>query len=58
MFILVAILMEAMDLFFLALNTWKFDVSGLKYVEISVLFAINLLAFVMFSIFGVRAYKE
>lgn len=54
MFILVAILMEATDLFFLALNNWSFDTARLKYVEITLLFAINILACAMFVKFGAR----
>ncbi|MBT3766470.1 MAG: hypothetical protein HOB79_04885 [Rhodospirillaceae bacterium] len=58
MFIMLAILMEATDLFFLALNSWGFAMSSLKYLEISILFSINVLSAGMFVIFAVRSFKE
>jgi len=58
MFILVAILMESADLFFLALNSWQIGFSELKFIEIALLFAINLVSFIMFLIFGYKSIKE
>jgi len=58
MFILIAITMEAVDMLFLALNNWRFDTVGLKYVEISILFIINSLAFVYFAMFLARGYRD
>ncbi len=58
MFIFVAILVVAIDLFFLALNTWGVTFATLKFLEISVLFGINLLTFLMFIVFGFRAIQR
>jgi hypothetical protein len=58
MFIMLAILMDAIDLFFLALNSWGIVLSSLKYIEISMLFSINLLSAGMFIVFAVRSFKE
>jgi hypothetical protein len=55
---MLAILMEAIDLFFLALNSWGIVLSSLKYIEISMLFSINLLSAGMFIVFAVRSFKE
>ena len=58
MFIMLAIFMEATDLFFLALNSWGFVQTSLKYIEISILFGINLLSAGMFIVFAMRSFKE
>ena len=44
--ILLAVLIECFDMAFLALNTWGLDHSGLKYFEVALLFAGNVLAVV------------
>ncbi len=55
--ILVAVLLVALDLLFLALSTWGITFLSLKYLEISLLFLINLLAFAMLANYGRRAIK-
>ena len=57
MMILIAILMEALALLFLAFNSWGFNFAGLKYIEISLLFGINLVASGMLLKFGIRTLK-
>lgn len=58
MFILVAIVIVAIDLLFLALDTWGINLSVLKYVEISILFSINLIAALMLVVFGFKACQQ
>ncbi len=52
--ILIAIVIEAHDILFLALNKWGLDFPGLKYTEITMLFASNLLALAIIVFFGWR----
>ena len=49
--------MESADLLFLALNSWGIEFVGLKYVEVAILFAANLLAVVTVALFGLRSLK-
>jgi hypothetical protein len=56
--ILIAIFTEAADLLFLALNSWGFDMIWLKYFEISVLFAANILAVGAVATFGTKLMKQ
>jgi len=56
--ILIAIAIESADLFFLALNKWNIESAGLKYLEISVLSAANLLALTIVTLFGLRSIRE
>ncbi|MAF48509.1 MAG: hypothetical protein CMM10_09610 [Rhodospirillaceae bacterium] len=56
--IMIAILMEAADVLFLALNTWGFEFAGLKYSEVLVLFAINLLAIITILLFAWRIIRR
>lgn len=55
MFILVAILTEAIGLFVLALNGWAINFPGLNYAAVAVLFAIKLIAIVLVAVFTTRA---
>ncbi len=42
--ILIAVLIECLDMAFLAMNIWGLDNSGVKYLEICLLFAGNIVA--------------
>ena len=57
MFLMIAILMEALNLLFLAMNTWGFDGPVVKYTEIAFMFALNVLAIVQLAVFGLRALR-
>ena len=41
MFIMIAILTEFLDLFFLALNSWGLVMQSVQVTEVAILFAIN-----------------
>jgi len=56
--ILIAIFTEAADLLFLAFNSWGLDMNWLKYFEIGVLFAANILAVGTVATFGVKLLKQ
>jgi len=56
--ILIAVIIESVDLFFLALNNWGIEFAGLKYTEIALLVAINLTAVVTVALFGLRSLRE
>lgn len=58
MFIFVAIFVVALDLFFLALNTWGIEFPALKYWEITILFCINGMTALMFVMFFLKACRE
>lgn len=58
MFILVAIITEFLDLFFLALNSWGFASTGVRFAEIATLFAINAATFVCLAVFILWVLKE
>ena len=55
--ILIAIFMESADLLFLALNSWDIEFAGLKYAEVALLFAANLVAIVTVALFGLRTLR-
>jgi uncharacterized membrane protein len=56
--ILTAIFMESVNLLFLALNNWGIDFPGLKYAEITLLFAANLIAIATIGLFGSRLLRN
>lgn len=58
MFILVAIVVEFLDLFFLALNSWGIVSPTVQFVEIAMLFAINAATFISLAIFVLWVLKE
>ena len=58
MFILVAIVVEFLDLFFLALNSWGIVLPTVQFVEIAMLFAINAATFISLAIFVLWVLKE
>jgi hypothetical protein len=58
MFILIAIITEFLDLFFLALNSWGVVSTRVQFVEIATLFAINSATFVCLAIFVLWVLKE
>lgn len=58
MFILIAIFVVALDLFFLALNTWGIELPVLKYGEILVLFCINGLTIFLLMVFSLKVYRR
>lgn len=58
MFIMIAILIEALDLCFLALNKYRIDFPGLKYFEILLLFVINIMASILLFIVGLKSIKR
>jgi hypothetical protein len=57
MFIMVAILIEFLDLLFVSMNSWGISGSWFKFIEIAVLFSANLLTFTMLVIFGLWSFK-
>jgi len=58
MFILIAIITEFLDLFFLALNSWGVVSTRVQFAEIATLFAINAATFVCLAIFVLWVLKE
>ncbi len=54
MLILIAILIVALDLAFLAFSTWGITFASLKYIEILALFAANVLVTIMMLVFTYR----
>lgn len=58
MFILIAIVTEFLDLFFLALNSWGFVSTGIQVAEIATLFVINAATFVCLALFILWVLKE
>ena len=56
--ILIAILMESADILFLAFNTWGLEMTWLKYVEISTLFFMNIVAVCVVAVFGFKLVKQ
>lgn len=58
MFILVAILTEFLDLFFLALNSWGFVSPTVQFVEIATLFTVNAATFMGLAIFLLWVLRE
>ena len=56
--ILIAILAESVDLFFIALNHWGIAFTVLKYTEISILFFANITAIALIGIFGLRLLRK
>jgi hypothetical protein len=58
MFIMIAILIEALDLCFLALNKYRIDFPGLKYFEILLLFVINIMASILLFIVGLKSIQR
>lgn len=52
--ILLAVSMESINLFFLALNTWGLGFPGLKYLEICIMFFLNLTALFLAIHFGYK----
>lgn len=58
MFIMIAILTEFLDLFFLALNSWGFIAKEIQIAEVATLFAINGLTFLALAFFIVWVLKE
>jgi len=57
LFILVAVLLVALDLLFLAFNTWGIIFPALKFIEILILFLINLMGFGMLITFGAKSFN-
>jgi hypothetical protein len=58
MFILIAIVTEFLDLFFLALHSWGVASTGAQVVEIATLFVINVVTFVCLALFILWVLKE
>ena len=55
--ILIAIFIEATSLFFLAFSSWGVEFSGLKYLEVAMIFVANISAVLIISRFGIRSLK-
>lgn len=58
MFILIAIVTEFLDLFFLALNSWGFVSTAFQITEIATLFVINAATFVCLAVFILWVLRE
>lgn len=58
MFIMIAILTEFLDLFFLALNSWGLVMKSVQVTEVAILFAINGATFLCVAAFIVWVIRE
>lgn len=58
MFIMIVILSEFLDLFFLALNSWGLVMKSVQGTEMAILFAINGATFLRLAAFVVWVIRE